>query len=107
MKHKRKTPSIPTIRIPLFNRQIGPKGFLVIFLAMIVAITILIHSLFSFYVQLFNDGKITDMQALSLGGATLAAVIGATVFVGVRYILHLKKMVRIGSADLWSYFIHH
>ncbi len=65
---------------------------MIFFIVMIVALVAVSQVLYSFYIQLYNDGLITDVQTLSLGGATLAAVIGITIFVGVRYILHLKKV---------------
>ena len=63
---------------------------------MIVILAIVSHFLYSFYIKLFDNGVITDMQTILLGSATLATVIGITVFVGVRYVLHLKKIKPIG-----------
>lgn len=94
MKKRKNNREKSSVRIPLFGWKIGTERFLIFFVVMIAALLAVSQLLYSFYVQLSNDGTITDLQALSLGGATLASVIGVTVFVGARYISRLKKLNR-------------
>ncbi len=74
--------------------KITPKTFFLLFTALIISLALVSHSLYGLYVQMFNDGTITDAQVWILGSVTLAAAIGITVFVGVKYLLGLKALPR-------------
>lgn len=77
------------------GKKIGVKRFLILFLLMVAGLMIASQFLYSSYIQLFNDGMITDIQMSLLGDATLATVIGITLVLGIRYILHIKSFKQI------------
>lgn len=77
------------------GKKTGVKRFLILFLLMVTGLAIVSQFLYSLYIQLFNDGLITDIQMSLLGDATLATVIGITLVVGIRYILHIISFKQI------------
>jgi hypothetical protein len=59
---------------------------------MVAGLAIASQFLYSFYMQLFNNGAITYFQTILLDTITLLAVSTITVFVGWKSISYLKSI---------------
>lgn len=77
------------------GKKIGVRRFFVLFLLMVAGLVMASQFFYSFYTKMFNEGMLTDIQTELLGGLTLAGMVGITLFVGIRYVLRIRRFRRI------------
>lgn len=80
------------LKIQLFSmsRKLA-MWILPVFAMSTVVLAVALNSSLHFYMQLFNEGIITDFEAFLFGTITLIAISIITIFVGRKFILYLKS----------------